>query len=335
MIPELAPAARRHLADQLGVPPDAPPADVRAAFLRRLPSAGFLPAPPLCAAATALTARPVPGTKDAVAENDDDEVRAAVTAFAREFWALPPHRRREQWRELLDRAAGDPLLAGRVRRLEAGVDLPNAADGAATPRQRQLIGMVQGLFVLGPIERAARRRELIDGLPPPTRAWETAALEIARDFPAHAALEPALVERLSTWSRRPKPDARAVGRPAATWGFQTQGGLNVPQVRRPVRAAGGRRATVWPWILLVSILVGRLGSLATSDSPSTSRPAPYSAPPHTQPYQVPAPVFLPKDAETIGRSRNEKAPANSTLEEALRKALERESRQSPPERGPP
>jgi hypothetical protein len=83
--------------------------------------------------------------------------------------------------------------------------------------------------------------------------WEQAADHVKHNHPAHAALEPALIERLATWSRRRKAAARGYSRPAATWGFQTQGGLQLPQVRRVTRPA---RRTSWPlgWLLLVAIM---------------------------------------------------------------------------------
>jgi hypothetical protein len=334
MIPDLSPAARRQVADQLGVSPEALPADAKAAFLRRLPGAGFLPPPPLCAAAAALTDRRVPGAAGTIVDNEDNDLRTAVTAFVREFWSLAPASRREKWRDLLNRSAADPLLAARVRRLESGIDLASAVERAATPRQRQLVGMAETLFVLGPIERAARRRELLDGLPPPTGAWEAAAREIARDFPAHAALEPALVERLSTWRDRPKAAARAVGRPAPTWGFQAQGGLNVPRVRRPVKASGGQRVPVWPWILLVSIVLRGLASFGTSERPQPTWQLPvYSSPRVTQPYAPPAPV-IPVDQELIRRSLEALTPVNPDPQ-ARPGAIREQPSQPPLDRRPP
>src|SRR5947209_14546694 len=190
MIIDLSAPDRQHAADELGVPPDAVPADARAAFLRRLPAAGFVPAPPLCAAAAVLTGRAVPGAADAES-TESAGLRAEVAAFAKSFWSIPPADRRARWQSLAARAANDPLLAGRVRRLEAGLDLPDAADRGATVRQGQIVGMVQTLFVLTPFDRTARRRELLDGLPPPAQDWEAADREVARDNPAHAALEPA------------------------------------------------------------------------------------------------------------------------------------------------
>jgi hypothetical protein len=290
MTPDAPTADRRRHADQLGVAPDAPPADARAAFLRQLPEMGFLPPPPLCAAAAAFSARPVPGAAAAVEDPADfDAVRADVAAFVRDFWSIPPAARRDRWRALLARSAADPLLAGRVRRLEAGVDLPDAGEAAGPPRLREVIRMAQALFLLDPLDRAARRREVLDNLPPPAAGWEQAARQLEQQYPALAALEPALVERLSTWSRRIKVAAAAGHRPAPTWGFQTQGGLTVPQVRRPVRSvSAGQRVPGWTVFLMVLVALRVLGACLTgpSSSPPTYTPPRYSAPVYPPPKFV-------------------------------------------------
>jgi hypothetical protein len=278
-------ANRRHAADQLGVPPDALPADARAAFLRKLPAAGFLPVPPLCAAAALLIDRPVIGAAGAEYEAETGgSLRAEVATFARSFWSIAPVDRRRSWQELLSRVAADPLLAGRVRRLEAGVDLPDATGGGGPPRPREIVGMIQTLFVLGPFDRAGRRRELLDGLPPPAAGWEQAARHVQHHHPAHAALEPALIDRLTTWTRRPKADARGVSRPAATWGFRTQGGLQVPQVPQVRPAAPRRRSPGWSagiWIFVVLTAV-RAFSVGLRETPPPQKPTytiPQSMPP--------------------------------------------------------
>src|SRR3954469_24276506 len=132
---DLSTTDRRRAADQLGVPPDAEPTEAWAAFLRRLPAAGFCPPPPLCAAAAGLAGRPVPGAAGVVVEPDadDDAVQAEVTAFVQEFWSLRPDVRRGRWQDLLARSAADPRLPARLRRLEVGVDLRDATGVPGPP----------------------------------------------------------------------------------------------------------------------------------------------------------------------------------------------------------
>jgi hypothetical protein len=293
---ELSDTDRRHAADRLGVPADVSPTDARAAFLRKLPAIGFLPAPSLCAAAASLAGQAVPGSVGVIDDStDDDALRSDVATFARQFWSLPPEVRRERWQALVDRAALDPPLTGRLRRLELGLDLRDATGVPGPPRQREVVDMIQSLFVLGPIERAMRRREMLDGLPPPVAGWEKAARRLQNDLPAHAALEPALVERLSTWTRHIAVAAKEVGRVAPTWGFQTQGGLQmppVPQVQRPARTvSNGQRVPVW---LLAALVIGGLRALL-SGGPSASQSylSQPIEPPSRRQLTTPAPTYRP------------------------------------------
>jgi hypothetical protein len=324
-----SPAARRHVADQLGVSPDAPPSDARAAFLRALPAAGFLPAPPLCAAAAALTARAIPGAAAAMSyQEDESSLSAEFDTFARGFWSVSPAARRERWQTWVERSANDALLAARVRRLEAGVDLPDAAERAATPRQRQLIDMTQTLFVLEPIERAARRRELLDGLPPPTRAWQTAAHEIARDFPAHASLEPALIERLSNWTQRMAAPAAAANRQPATWGFQTQGGLQMPQVRASKRRPSGFGVSGVGLFIFISVLLRLILGLGTGPS----------NPVRIAPTYTPAPIVYPAKSVKSDPGLEKPtihSPVDDRLEDAIRRAREWQRQHPAPAGEPP
>lgn len=254
--------ARRHAADQLGVAADASASDVRNAFLRQLPGSGFLPTPPLCGALTALTGQSTPGAVDASGEVDSGALQAQVASFAAQFWSLAPAARRARWQELLGAAIDDPPIAGRLRRLEAGVDLRDQASGAGPPRLREVAGMIQSLFVLAPIERASRRRELLDNLPPPASAWEETARQIQRHQPALAALEPGLVDRMSHWRRSRKSAAAATSRAAASWSFQTQGGLQMPQVCSPVVRPTARISPSWIVFLAIGLILGLIRTVS-------------------------------------------------------------------------
>jgi hypothetical protein len=320
---------RRHAADQLGVPPDAPPADARAAFLRRLPATSFLPAPPLCAAATALIGRPIAGASSADLQLNEGVLHADVAAFARMFWSLAPQNRRLQWPNLLARVSDDQLLAASLRRLEAGIDLPDATAGGGPPRPKEIVGMIQSLFVLGPFDRASRRRELLDALPPPAAGWEQAARNVQHHYPSHAALEPALIERLMTWTRRPKPDPRAVSRPAPTWGFQVQGGLQVPQVR-PVTSR--QSSAGWTVGLLIAVVVTAL-RVAVGGNQETRRPQTpaYSIPskPIGQPWDTGAGRPLPNFPRPSQPTVNHRLGENPALDKILRD-IQRENQQTTP-----
>src|SRR5262245_8682799 len=220
-----SPAAARAAA-ALGVPAGDPSA-ARAAFLRRLPAAGFVPPPEWRAAARTPTGRPAAGPgalPDPGADPDDGGARAEVEAFAAAFWSLAPAERRARWQGLLDRHAADPPLAARLRRLEPGLDLDAVpADGGRT-RVRELAAVVQELFVLRPAERAARRRERLGELSAAPAAWVAAVRQLHAQHPAVAALDPPLVGRLAALApRAAAPAARPPARPAwelsARWVF--------------------------------------------------------------------------------------------------------------------
>jgi hypothetical protein len=220
------PPAAKRAAAALGVPGN-DPAAARAAFLRRLPAAGFVPPPEWRAAVRALTGRPAPGPgalPDAGDAPDDDGPRAEVEAFAAAFWSLAPAERRARWQDLLDRCAGDPPLAARLRRLEGGVDLDAIPPGSGRGRVQELASVLQELFVLRPAERAARRRERLGGLSGPATAWAAAVRQLQVQYPAVASLDPPLIGRLGTLTHRPtapapRPPAGPAWEVSARWVF--------------------------------------------------------------------------------------------------------------------
>jgi hypothetical protein len=226
-----------------------------------------------------------------------------VATFAQEFWSLRPDARRGRWQNLLGRVATDPQLTARLRRLEAGVDLRDATGIPGPPRQRQLIGMIQTLFVLGPIERAARRRELLG------------------DLPGYSTLEPALLERLGAWTRRLAVPAAEIARPAATWGFQAQGGFHIPQAPR-LAVRPPRRSPRWTVFWLIGIVLlavrGYTGGFQGSDSPNPGVRSPLSRPdaPLGLPPAPPTPAYRPLspeakrilDKHTPSPTRHERRP---------------------------
>ncbi len=202
------------------------------------------------------------------------------------------------------------------------------------------------MFLLDPLDRASRRRELLDNLPPPANGWEQAARQLEQQYPSLAALEPALVERLGTWSRRIKLAAAAGARPAPTWGFQTQGGLQMPQVRRPVRAASARqRVPLWP-LLLVVLIAGRLVTGPLDSGRSYSPPQNYTTPRYSAPSYSPPRSAVPSTRYGDPLRRDGTAPArpdgpsrqptDADIREAIRLLRQVNPTPSPgPNGGPP
>jgi hypothetical protein len=190
-------------AQTLGVTPS-DPAAARAAFLRRLPAAGFVPPPELVTALRICAGVPVPENEGIVAEpahfhDRERQLRDEIDDFTRRFWTLPAGERRSEWRSLLDRCDGYTVPATRVRRLEPGLDIPpvpttEIGDVAVLARE------VQELFVLGAAERATRRRELLDDRLQHFAAAEAAARRLQKQYPTVAALEPVYLKRLANYS---------------------------------------------------------------------------------------------------------------------------------------
>jgi hypothetical protein len=303
----------------LGVPPGAPPAAARAAFLRRLSSAGLVPPPEWRSAVRTLTGYPAcgPAALADAGTTADQGLRAEVEAFAEAFWSLTPAARRACWQALLDRCSADLPLATRLRRLEAGVDLESIPPGGDRSRSEELAGMVQALFVLKPAARAARRREQIATLRAPASAWADAARQLLEYQPARAALEPALIERLTTPPRPARRRAAAAAKP--TWGFRVHGGLQVPCAPQPRQSA--RWWSEWAnpnrWVFALFLLASALLGAFTQSLRENYRPAPdVSASPSYMPLTPWRPSNAPPQIgsttiEDSLRSSQPQPPANN------------------------
>jgi len=187
----------------LGVAPSDSSA-ARAAFLQCLLAAGFVPPPEWVTAIRTITGAPVAENEGIVAEpaqfhDGEQQLRAEIDEFARRFWTLSPGDRRAEWQTFLGRCDGYPALAARVRRLEPGLDVA-AVPSTETTDVAELAREVQELFVLGPAERAARRRELLDDRLQRFAEAEAAARRLRKQRPNVAALEPVYVKRLANYA---------------------------------------------------------------------------------------------------------------------------------------
>jgi hypothetical protein len=209
----------------LGVAAGAGPAEVRAAFLRRLEEADFVPPPVWLRAYESLGGRRLPAEEGREGGQErlaaEERLREEVEELALQFftWAAPERRRR--WQALVARCAPYPPLAARARALGAGLLLDPLAVPDHDPLVKELAGYVGELFVLRPAARAARRQELLARMKGEIARWEAAARSLKKQHAALADLEPELVRRLSRWTATRQELARArrraskVGRPAA------------------------------------------------------------------------------------------------------------------------
>lgn len=180
------------------------PAAARAAFLRRLPAAGFVPPPEWVTAVRTCTGSPVPESEGIVAEagqfhDREQGLREEIDDFSVRFWMLPPDERRAEWRSLLSRCDGYPRSAAQVRRLEQGLDIA-AVTANETADIALLAREVQELFVLGCAARAARRREMLDAHSEAADAAQATARRLRKQYPDVAALEPVYVKRLADYA---------------------------------------------------------------------------------------------------------------------------------------
>src|SRR5581483_6909525 len=113
------PAARAAAA--LGLSPGATPAELTAAFLRRLPAEGYVPPEAWAAGLNAAAGTGLPVTP-AAATDEAARLAEDVGAFAALFWLLPPATRRARWQALTARRPGWPV-ALRLAALEPGLDV--------------------------------------------------------------------------------------------------------------------------------------------------------------------------------------------------------------------
>jgi hypothetical protein len=209
-LPDTPPAdPRLWAADHLGLDPDTPPREARAAFLRALPESDFVPPETWHEAVRVLSRSGAAGPPGAQALADFEEwLRDAVEEFAADFFRLPAAARRQRWQELVRRCTWSPPLSARLWALEPGLDIDRTRQVTGHPRAASLANHVYDLFVLRPADRATRGRAVVDVMRGEMAEWEAAARHLQDKYPAVAALEPGLVGRLAHWSLRRQRAAR-------------------------------------------------------------------------------------------------------------------------------
>ena len=252
---------RRRAAGQLGLAPDAGPAEVRAAFLRLLERAGFAPPARDRRAWRLLSeaAGPAEPDPDALLE-EEQRLRAEVEDFAGRFWSLAPGERRRQWAELLARCAGAPGARARLQQLEIGLSARPGEAGAGGPLVGELAAAVQDLFVLRPADRAAARQALCRRARENPGDWEAAARGLREQHPDLAALQPGLVTDLERWQERQQHLAT-----------MRQRLKNPPKAPAPKPAArpAGKGSFRWVWIVALLALGGLRAVMSSSSDHGT------------------------------------------------------------------
>jgi hypothetical protein len=208
-------------AEQLGTSADASAEQAKVAFMQRLQRADFSASEAWAQALGVFDPDRVPfadltGDVDREIErNRVNEGRAAVEEFASRYWDYPPQERREQWESLYERYSEYRALADRLDQLARGLaipkvelgDQPGKARGVVAKKVHVLRENLIEWFPLAPAIRAAQRRNWLIGINR-NDLWESAARELAQNYPHYAALDPELVSFLTTTSGR-KQDVRA------------------------------------------------------------------------------------------------------------------------------
>jgi hypothetical protein len=248
-------------AEQLGVGPQTPPEEVRAAFLRSLPQRDFVP-PASVRQALRILAPVKPSGLPSLPSDDSDflaregELRAEIERFAVEFFNLGLGRRQQRWQELYDRCSWSQTLGARLRALVPGLKVDRNCLASAGPYRRRLAHYVCDLFLLRPAERAAQRRALLEGMADDMGEWEWAAKQMLRENAALAGLEPGFVRQVASRQSQQRALEQRRHRPSPR--------------KKATSGSGENRWIAW---LAIIVVVGIVKIIAgTSSSKNSPRP---------------------------------------------------------------
>jgi hypothetical protein len=265
---------RHWAAKQLGVSPEATPAEARAAFLRQLPDEEFVPAPALVRGARALAAfgsdvPPDPRAEAEALQEAEEAVRAEIEDFADQYWEISVGPRRAKWEALMARADFSRSLRTRLRDLEAGLNIADPGLPAGVdPYLRELASTLCNLYVLRQARRARAWQDSRKQIRIRMWDWKDAALACRERYPALAALLPNLIEELVSW-----------------WGPQS---YNPPRTARALAAEAQPRQQ-YRWVIAV-LLLGVSSIVRTLSGIGN-----YTAPPPEFPNSSRPPVFREDD----------------------------------------
>lgn len=237
----------------------APWSAVGAAFLSRLELVEFCPSP---AQDFALRVLADGGGTDAAnlgwqqAHLDiENELRDKVEQLAAGWFSIGAEDRKLRCEELYVACDRFPELKARLEELLTGVDIdPSELTGP----QGQLAAMLAELFVLRPVPRAERRRELLIDLEENLAFWDTTAQELSESQPRMAALEPVFLDAIlgrKLHAERVRTAKKAYAKSP-----------------KPAAASSGSQ---WHWLLIAFSMISliRLGSVFNNQPAAPPRPA--------------------------------------------------------------
>jgi hypothetical protein len=283
----------------LGLNPEAPRAELRAEYLRKLADAEFLPPPSWPQAFAALgqgqAANQVQPLAGPLLEAEEEHWRDAVEAFAAEFFLLDSSQRQGRWTQLQEGSSWSRTLSARLRELKRGLAVEPPSASGASPEVLKLAAHLCTLFPLRPRERAERRHEVLERLKATSDedpdAWRAAAATLRKQHPALVELEPVLVDKLAAWKKRrdaapllPRAPAKNGSKGTASSSEQRYEDVppNARTLPQPVKSTP---TPLWPiWIVIVLVLGGlRLFTAGMNSSSTSMRPVPKPMPTYKYP----------------------------------------------------
>jgi hypothetical protein len=259
-VPDLTAWARR----TLSLPEHGSRIEERKLLFRHLAQENFIPSPDWQEALNLLFRRgPAHPPAAHGLWTEEARLRDEVNAFAAGFFAMEPVTRRARWQALEAECRPFPPLAARLRALEPGLGAESACGSDRSPQVNDLARQVTELFVLRPAERTNRRQELFHQLRANAQEWTPAAKGLQKRYPALAALEPQLVDQLTTWGETRKRLQKAWGKAAPAPSSS--------------KASTAGKSVGWGGAVLAFIVLRLLFNLGSHSSRPTSPPS----------YQVP------------------------------------------------
>jgi hypothetical protein len=306
----------------LGLEAGASVPEARAAFLRGVGAAGFVPSPRLREAFEVVGGgRPLaPGARllAEVRSAEEDRLRKEVEGLAGSFFAIPVPERRARWEQLRAACTKSPPLGARLDALAPGLGVVFETAAARAPDVEELARLACDLFVLPPRLRALRRQDWLARVqtgPKETAArWRAAARELKRRHPAIAALAPELLAPGALKVRKgDRPKSRRKSKPKPT---------AVPD------STSSRRRKSWVYLYILAILGGNLARFLSTQNAAKTPPATISvpskqglssvaqlalfAPPGSRVEQL-IPLALARELEKLG-ARVDQAQAKAILD---------------------
>ena len=293
-LPTDSPRWRRRMEwaqDRLEAPTDVSENQLKSRFFACLEDEDFVPDEALAPAFRVLQSA-VRGSTDGedpkpFRREQEEKLQDDIEAFAREMLKIAVPQRREQWRELVERAEGAAKLQNRLQRLRLGLDVDLAEVDKSDEAAVELAWRAAELFPLRPLARAVRRHRILQSWDAEPKKWEVAARRFSQRYPELAQLAPELISRLSQHSqetRQKKQVKKRQKRQQAT-----------PHQVFQQQPASANASSAWRILLpLVAILVG-VAIAVLSRGRSSSKPS-YAPPSST--FEIPkisTPPFRPGD----------------------------------------